>query len=71
MLGVGGECESEVTQLLFKVTKYIGHNIFKVMKRKTLQTRILYPTTDLMEKSKAFQRSKSSEKLAPLNQLYI
>jgi len=52
------------------VTKYIGHNIFKMMKRKTLQTRILYPTTDLIEKSKAFQTSKNSEKLSPLNQLY-
>ena len=60
----------EVTRLLFKVMKYIGHNTFKVMEGKTLQTRIVYPTTDLMEKSKTFQTSKSSENSTPLNQLY-
>ena len=37
------------------------HNIFKVMKRKNLQPRILYPTRlsfNLMEKSKVFQTVK-------------
>ena len=37
------------------------HNIFKVMKGKNLQPRILYPArspSDLMQKSKSFQTSK-------------
>ena len=38
------------------------HDIFKVMKRKILQPRILYQQgshSDMMEKSKALQKSKS------------
>ena len=36
------------------------HNMFKVMKRKNVQPRILHPArlSDLMEKPKAFQTSK-------------
>jgi len=44
------------------------HNIFKVMK-KNLQPRI-NSHSDLMEKSKAFQKNKSQENSASLNQLY-
>ena len=37
------------------------HDIFKVMKEKNLQPRILYPArlSDMMEKSNAFQTSNS------------
>ena len=45
---------------------------FKVLNRKKLQPRILYQQdfhSDLMEKSKAFQTSKSEENSAPSNKL--
>ena len=54
-------------------TRREWHDIFKLMKGKNLQPRILYParsSSDLIEKSKAFQTSKSLENLAPPNQLY-
>ena len=42
-------------------TRREWHDIFKVMKGKKLQPKILYPPrlSDLMEKSKAFQKNKS------------
>ena len=43
-------------------TRREWHDIFKVMKKKNLKPRILYQQdshSDLMEKSKAFQTSKS------------
>ena len=46
------------------------HDIFKVIKGKNLQPRVLYPATlslDLMEKSKPFQTSKSWENSAQPN----
>ena len=48
------------------------NDTFKVMNGKKLQPRILYQQdspSDLMEKLKAFQTSKSEENLAPSNQL--
>ena len=54
-------------------TRKEWHDIFKLMKGKNLHPGILYParsSSDFMEKSKAFQTSKSLENLAPPNQLY-
>ena len=53
-------------------TRREWQDIFKVMKRKNQQPRILYPErlSDLMVKSKTLQTSKNSENSAPPNQLY-
>ena len=48
------------------------HDIFKVMKGKNLQSRVLYPASshsDLTEKSKALQTSKTKENSASPDQL--
>jgi len=52
-------------------TRREWQDIFKVMKRKNQQPRILYPErlSDLMVKSKTLQTSKNSENSAPPKQL--
>ena len=48
-------------------------DILKLMKEKNLQPRLLYqqgPHSNMKEKSKALQTSKSSENSAPPNQLF-
>ena len=48
-------------------------DILKVMKENNLQPRLLYPArthSNMKEKSKALQTSKSSENSAPPNQLF-
>ena len=65
-IGLSADFSAETLQ-----TRREWQGIFKVMKRKNLQPRTLYPErlSELMVKSKTLQTSKNSENSAPPKQL--